>query len=180
MKEKININVIAVNGIIAALYIVLSLLSGPFAFAGGVFQIRISEALNLLVFFNPFYIIGVSVGCLITNIFSSYGFIDILIGTSATILSDGVIILISKTIKNLFSSALSVVLINSFLVPFTFMVADKSLWRIEIYFLNVMWVAIGEVISCVILGYTIFMVVFKKYKKFGKLLGFTQNQDYKW
>ncbi len=35
-------------------------------------QFRISEMLNFLAFYNPKYIIGVTIGCMIANLFSTF------------------------------------------------------------------------------------------------------------
>ena len=48
----------------------------------GVYQFRISEMLNFLAFYNPKYIIGVTIGCMIANLFSSFGLIDVFVGGS--------------------------------------------------------------------------------------------------
>lgn len=101
MKKKNLLKNIALNGVIAALYVVLSLISGPLAFLGGAIQFRLSEILNLLIFFNPFYIFGVTLGCFLTNIISLYGWPDLIFGTLATLISGCLIIVVSKTIKKL-------------------------------------------------------------------------------
>ena len=83
---KSGIGIIVRNGIMAALYVVLTLISYPISY--GLYQLRISEALVLLCFFRKDYTIGITLGCLIANAFSpELGPIDMLIGTSATLIS---------------------------------------------------------------------------------------------
>ncbi|MEG1429683.1 MAG: QueT transporter family protein, partial [Hydrogenoanaerobacterium sp.] len=64
--KKINTKNITACAVIAAVYIVLSLAFAPISF--GAVQFRVSEALTLLPVFSPYTIIGVTLGCLITNI----------------------------------------------------------------------------------------------------------------
>ena len=92
---------IAANGLIAALYAALTIACGPLSYE--FMQFRFSELFNLLVFFNPYYTIGLTLGCLLANIFSSVGPIDIVFGTLTTLVACLLMILYSKFIKNLFS-----------------------------------------------------------------------------
>ena len=71
--------------IIAALYIVSTMLISPIAF--GENQVRISEALNVLVYFTPSAIPGLFVGCIFANLSSPFGIIDIAFGSIATLLA---------------------------------------------------------------------------------------------
>ena len=85
MKNS-QIRILAFNGVIAALYAVLTFASAFFNLAYGPIQFRISEALNVLCLFTPLAIPGLTVGCLISNFFS-FNLIDLLIGTSATLIA---------------------------------------------------------------------------------------------
>ncbi|MGG2092808.1 QueT transporter family protein [Bacillus sp. S13(2024)] len=57
------------NGILAALYIAVSMLIQPFGFTN--IQFRISEMFNHLVVFNKKYIYGIVLGVFLTNLFFS-------------------------------------------------------------------------------------------------------------
>jgi Predicted membrane protein len=179
MKKHLILQGIAINSLIAALYVVLSLISGPLAFVGGSLQLRISEILNLLVFFNPSYTIGVTIGCLLTNILSLYGWPDIVIGTFATLLSCLLIILVSKTLKNLFFASFIPVIINASLVPVLIYLYDTSVAIMTFYWMSFMWVALGEIIVVVLFGYPLILILAKKYKGFYKLINATQNESFK-
>lgn len=65
----------------AALYFVVSMAFKPFAF--GHVEFRLSEMFNFLMFVDPIYIIGVSLGCAITNFFT-FGLIDVFVGAGST------------------------------------------------------------------------------------------------
>lgn len=71
--------------LIAAIYAALTYAVAPLSF--GATQFRISEALTVLPVFTPAAIPGLAIGCIIANIGSPYGPIDILLGTVATVLA---------------------------------------------------------------------------------------------
>ncbi|MDQ0149029.1 QueT transporter family protein [Eubacterium multiforme] len=85
---------IVLSGIIAALYAALTLLLAPISY--GPIQFRVSEVLVLLAYFDPFYIIGLTLGCFISNILGPNGLMDIIFGTLATFISVVAIYLTSK------------------------------------------------------------------------------------
>lgn len=68
-------------GLVAALYIVLTLLVAPVAF--GPVQFRISEGLNYLGLYNRRYIYAVTAGVFLVNYFQ-FGPIDMVVGSAAT------------------------------------------------------------------------------------------------
>ena len=78
---------IATAAIIAALYTVMSLLSSIFGLTYGPIQCRFSEALTVLPFFLPEAVPGLFVGCLVTNLMSTVGPLDIIFGSMATLLA---------------------------------------------------------------------------------------------
>lgn len=73
------------QAMIAALYAVLTWAIPSLSY--GPIQFRVSEVLTLLAFFNPEYILGLTVGCALSNIFSTLGIIDMVIGTLASFLA---------------------------------------------------------------------------------------------
>ena len=73
------------GAVIAAAYVILTYVSSLFGFAYGNIQFRVSEALTVLPLFTPFAVPGLFVGCLISNLASPYGIIDIVCGSFATL-----------------------------------------------------------------------------------------------
>ena len=63
-----NVTMITQGAIIAALYVVLTMIANALGLANHAIQIRFSEALCILPFFTMAAIPGLSVGCLISNI----------------------------------------------------------------------------------------------------------------
>jgi uncharacterized membrane protein len=74
---------IARAGIIAALYVVLSVALAPISF--GVVQFRVAEALTVLPFVTVAAVPGLFVGCLLANIFGGMGWMDIVFGPLLTL-----------------------------------------------------------------------------------------------
>ncbi|MED9788392.1 MAG: QueT transporter family protein, partial [Latilactobacillus curvatus] len=58
MTNQSRLKTVILNGLVAALYVVLSLFPGMLGFASGAIQFRISEGLNHLVVFNKKYLWG--------------------------------------------------------------------------------------------------------------------------
>ena len=115
-KKNFTTNVICANAFIACLYAVVTYLCGPLAYEFS--QFRFSEALNLLVFFNPTYTLGLTIGCFLANIMSTVGPLDLIFGTLATLISCLCIVFFSKVCKNLFISSLFPTLVNAIIIPF--------------------------------------------------------------
>ncbi len=70
--------------LIAALYIVLTITPPLNAISYGAYQFRISEMLNFTAFYNRKYIVGLTLGCMISN-FYSFGLVDVLVGGGSTL-----------------------------------------------------------------------------------------------
>lgn len=83
MKRR-SVKDLTAAAVVAALYTALSLLSNSFGIAFGPVQCRFSEALTLLPMILPSAVYGLTVGCLLTNILSPYGLLDLIVGTLAT------------------------------------------------------------------------------------------------
>lgn len=179
-KRNLTIKMIAANALIAALYAVITVICGPLSYVGGSLQLRFSEILNLLVFFNPIYSIGLTIGCLIANLVSLYGIFDIVFGTLGTLISCLLIVLISKTIKNLLVSGLVPCIINALIVPLIVYLYTPTMEMNALIYLTFFgWTFLGEFICIMCVGYPIILVSSKKYKGFSQLINSTQNFTYK-
>ena len=85
-KTHTHALLLAQAGIIAALYVVLTYVSGLFGLSSGAIQVRISEALCILTFFTPAAIPGLTIGCFLANLVLGSPWQDIVFGTLATLL----------------------------------------------------------------------------------------------
>lgn len=73
---------LALQAIIAAVYVVLTFFFQAFSFMPE--QFRVSEFLLILVLINPKNALGIVLGTMLANTFSAAGPIDIVVGTFAT------------------------------------------------------------------------------------------------
>ena len=174
---------ITLNGIIAALYAVITVACAQFSYSFA--QFRISELLNLLVFFNPYYTVGLTLGCLLANLFSTVGPIDIVFGTLTTLVACLLMIVYSKFVKNLFSVGFIPCILNAIVVPFTIYVStlsteDPMVLDAGLYFMMFGWVFLGEFVCIVCVGYPLFLYITKHYSRFNQAIQATRNLDYKW
>ncbi|MEL7657939.1 MAG: QueT transporter family protein [Bacillota bacterium] len=146
--------------VIAAVYATLTILLMPFSY--GVMQVRISEALTILPYFTPAAIPGLFIGCLVSNMVGPYGIMDMVFGSSATLLAAiGYYYLRSRPI----------------LVPLPPVIANGVIIGAMLYYVYsvpmpliacILWVAAGELIACYAIGYPLLKIL-KKYKKIFEL-----------
>ena len=93
--KKITPRQIALSGIAAGLYVAVTVLTASFAY--GSIQFRIADAMCLLVCIEPSLTVGLTLGCLIANLFSTVSALDIIIGTAGTLLGCLLTVHIKKT-----------------------------------------------------------------------------------
>jgi uncharacterized membrane protein len=151
MKRKVfSARFIAEAGIIAALYFVLTIIN-PFSY--GQLQVRISEALCILPFFTPSAIPGLFVGCLLANLAGTpLGPYDIIFGSLATLAAA----VVARYIKSKWLLPLPAVVINAFVVA-----GILNYYLHLLYWESALWVAIGQVIACYVLGIPLFIALNK-------------------
>lgn len=137
---------------IASLYAVITAFTIPISY--GPIQFRAAEALNILPLFFPESIIGLTVGCFISNLFSSGNvLLDCTLGTLGTLLSSSTCYFIGKCIKNehikIIIGIIPPIIFNAVLVPFTFLAMTELK---ELYFTELLFVGLGQLGVMVILG----------------------------
>lgn len=81
---KFSIRKLVTAAVIGALYAALTMIN-PFAY--GPIQFRISEVLCILPFFFPASAVGLTIGCVIANLISAAGMLDVVFGSLATLLA---------------------------------------------------------------------------------------------
>ena len=153
--------------IIAALYVVLSWVTGIFGLASDVIQIRISEALIMLVAFTPAAIPGLTIGCLLFNILSACIIQDIIFGSLATLIGavgGYLIVKFSHSIATPFLLPIPTILANAIIVPMYLPLYGAT----EAYWFMFLTVGAGELISCGVIGQILYRVLLSfKNKLFG-------------
>ena len=74
------------GGLIAALYVVLTVLAAQFNLASGAIQVRFSEALTILPVFTAPAVPGLAVGCVLANLLTGCAAWDVVFGSLATLI----------------------------------------------------------------------------------------------
>ena len=90
MKNRIFVRRVCRGALIGALYVILTMISHVLGLDSGMLpfgiQCRISEALCVLPIFIPEAVVGLTVGCLLSNLLVGGLWQDIVFGTVATLL----------------------------------------------------------------------------------------------
>ena len=145
---------------IAALYVVLTVIFAPISF--GEMQVRISEALTILLLFTPAAIPGLFVGCLLGNLLGGAIPLDVICGSLATLIGAAGGYLLRK---NRWLVPLPTVLANAVIVPFVL----RYGYGVELpVLLMAAYVAVGEIISCYGLGELLCSVLLRHQHIFGE------------
>ena len=122
-------------------------------------QFRLAEALTLLPFLIPAATPGLFVGCFIANILSPYGLLDIIAGSTATLLA----CLWTQRMKNCRLAALPPVVCNAVIVggviAFAMTGFGPGFW--VAYAINAASVGVGEFVVCYVLGDLLLKAVVK-------------------
>ena len=84
---KNNTKAMVLAGITAALYVALTMISTAIGLSFGPIQLRFGEALTVLPFLFPCTAWGLFVGCILCNILSPYGLLDLIVGSLATLIA---------------------------------------------------------------------------------------------
>ena len=132
---------LALGGMIAALYAGVTVVLAPISY--GPVQFRVAEALTLLPFYIPEAVPGLFVGCLAANAFSSYGMLDMVAGSLATLTAA----CLTRRMPKLWLAALPPVLVNMVVIgTMLHFVADFPLPLYSTIF----YVGIGQTGACAI------------------------------
>lgn len=99
MTSSKKTKMLVLNGIVAAMYLALSMIT---PFAQGPIQFRVSESLNHLVVFNKKLMWGVLGGVVLYNmLFSEFGWLDVVFGGGQSFLALGLTAIISKYVTDI-------------------------------------------------------------------------------
>jgi len=135
-------------GLIAAIYVVLVAIQIPFGnLAFGPIQLRFAEGLTLLPLVESAAVPGIFIGCLVSNIIlssvSGFGLIDIIGGSLITLVAA----YLTSKMPNKYLGIVPPVVLNGLIV---------SIWvsyftKIS-YWITVLGISIGELISAAVFG----------------------------
>ncbi|MCF0123573.1 MAG: QueT transporter family protein [Ruminiclostridium sp.] len=148
MRSKTQL--LALNGIIAAAYAALTLVASALNLAYGPVQFRFSEALTVLPFLFPGTWPGIFLGCLLANLLSPYGFLDIILGSLASLLAA----VMTEKVSRRWLAPLPPVLWNMILIGgmLAWYEVGFTARFLPLFAVNALWVGIGEAVVCYLLG----------------------------
>lgn len=148
--KRLTTRQITLAALVGALYVVLSYFGNIFGLTYGPIQCRFAEALTVLPFLCPTTTWGLFVGCIVSNILSPYGLLDLIFGSLATLIAG----LLTARCKNKWLAPLPPVICNGLLVggliAFQEVGFTGAFWGAFAY--NGAAVALGELIACYVLG----------------------------
>jgi uncharacterized membrane protein len=135
---------LAQGAVIAALYVVLTLVFAPISF--GEMQLRVAEALTILPLFTTAAIPGLFVGCVIANMLGGAIIWDVIFGSIATLIGAVFGYMLRK---NRWLVPIPAILSNTVIVPFVL----KYGYGVEAPIpLLMLYILIGEIGGCYVLG----------------------------
>ena len=160
---KFTARKIAFSGLIAAVYAVVTILLSFSSY--GVIQFRVAEAMTILPFFSPVFIPGLFIGCLLSNMFSPNGMLDLIFGSLATLLAAVLTYYIGRTnIK-----------FKRYLAPFPAVIVNAIVVGALLHYtinypllISILQVGFGEAVCCYGLGLPLLLFIEKndKLKKY--------------
>lgn len=168
MNKKTN--QIAIAGMIAAIYVVLTFVANVMGLANYAVQVRFSEALTILPALTFAAVPGVSVGCLLANIITGCALPDIIFGTIATVIGAFGTYALRKT-GNKWLYPVPPILANTIIVPliliYGYDLRLEGVSDLYTYFYYAATVGAGEIISCGILGLLLYAAISKRKGQLG-------------
>ena len=144
-------NFLVKSAVVAALYAVITLMLPSLAY--GPIQLRLSEIMVLLVFYNRRFIPGLLLGCFLANFASEIAVFDVIFGTFASFLAFSFII----RQKNLFIASLFPALFMFIPAIGTYLLLDSS----TAFIIMLVQFMISEFIVVSIIGFIIFKILEK-------------------
>ncbi len=163
MNQRKRTTALCLSAMIAALYTALSLISGLLGLANMPVQLRLSEALCVLPFFMPEAVLGLTLGCLLSNFLIGGLWQDILFGTLATLLGAiGTLAMRRLRGGRRFLAVLPPILSNTLIIP---LVLCHAYGMEEGFLVIALLVGLGELLS-VGVGGSFLMVGYER--SFGK------------
>ena len=149
--RKLTTRDLTLAAMVAALYALLGYFGDILSLTFGPVQIRFAEALTVLPFLFPATAPGLALGCLITNLVSPYGPIDVIFGTLATAIAAWLTVKMPRW----YLAALPPILVNAVILPPMWAWAEvgavnSAFWAACGF--NALTFIPGEALACYVLG----------------------------
>ena len=155
-KTNQSVRRIAQGAVIAALYVVLTIIFAPISF--GAVQVRIAEIMTIMPLFTPAAIPGLFLGCVLANLLGGAIIWDVIFGSVATLIGAALGYMLRK---NRWLVPIPAIISNTIIVPLVLRYGyaiDMPLYLMAIY------IALGEIVGCYLLG-ELFASILLKHRK---------------
>ena len=149
--RKFSVRDLTFAAMVAALYAVRGYFGDILSLTFGPVQFRFAEALTVLPFVFPAAAPGLALGCLITNLLSPYGPMDVIFGTLATAIAAW----LTMKMPRWYLAALPPILVNAVILPPMWAWADIGAVNTAFWLAcgwNAVTFIIGEALACYGLG----------------------------
>ena len=156
MKIKGNTRGMVYASAIAAIYVVLTLVSAAAGLSGGVIQFRLSEALTVLPGFTGAAVPGLFIGCAIANLVTGALPWDVAIGSLATLIGAYLTYRFRNRPK---LAPVFPILSNGLIVPFVLKYVYTFPGSYWYFFLTV---TAGETVCCGLFGYLLYRALSRR------------------
>ena len=156
MKIKGNIRGMVYASAIAAIYVVLTLVSAAAGLSGGVIQFRLSEALTVLPVFTGAAVPGLFIVCAIANLVTGALPWDVAIGSLATLIGAYLTYRFRNRPK---LAPVFPILSNGLIVPFVLKYVYTFPGSYWYFFLTV---TAGETVCCGLFGYLLYRALSRR------------------
>ena len=144
---------VATIALIATVYSSLTIALGPLGYSW--IQVRLAEALTPLPFLIGFpAVVGLTIGCIIANLFSPIGLPDLIFGPLLTL--SAALMSWKLSMKRRLMACVYPVFVNAFGVS-----AYVSFYYNVPYWISVATIAVGELVAAILVGYPLLVAVEK-------------------
>lgn len=140
--------------LVTGLYVAVTLMLSVISF--GAIQLRLSEMFNYLSLYNKRYIIAVTLGVVIANIFSPLGILDVVVGSVSTFVVLVINYLVTKHIKNMKIKMVITAII--FAISMFTIAGQLTLISGAPFFYNWLVIGLGELFSMTVGGVIMYWV----------------------
>lgn len=157
MKRQARLLILARIAVVAGIYFVATYFLPGLSY--GQIQFRVSEGMTILPLIFPETVWGLTLGCLISNIFSPYGWLDMVLGTTATLIGSLGAVFLGKILKNSrlrpFVSMIPMVVANALILPVVWLLSGTE----DGYFVMVASTFVSETVSVYLVGMPLYYTV---------------------
>ena len=153
-QSKHTVKWLAQGALIAALYVVLTIVFAPISF--GAMQVRVAEVMTIFPLFTSAAIPGLFLGCLLANLLGGAIVWDVLFGSLATLIGAAIGYALRR---NRWLVPIPAILSNTVIVPlilrYGYGIVELPLW------LSALYILAGEIVGCYLLGELLASVLLK-------------------